>query len=123
MDPKSTAFYRAQTHGETRLKLLESSIFNCHDVIFFIRNNILHPAINSKVKHLADFGILRKFDELIYLGMDIKPKEYEAVVLKMDHLYIGFLIWLASLGLTFVVFLIEIAFFRISRILTKFLKQ
>lgn len=104
-----------ESEGELRMKMMDRKVMSLLVGIAFYRNSFLHSSFNIKIKHVISSGILKKFSRFkakyltkykkqnaLKIGENSNP-----VVLTMEHLSVGFLIWIGMLLISFIIFVIN----------------
>lgn len=96
--------------GKYRWKFLEQTAFSYSEAMMFNRFNYLYSTFNEKINQLITGGFLHHWQEKWTKHRIIteKPPPPDPVVLDMEHLSIGFKIWLIMLGISTMAFIIEI---------------
>jgi len=95
--------------GFTDYKVLEESFLSTHEGIVLVFGHPLNEAINDKISALLESGIMNRWIKQAYSTAKIGgDPEDGPQVLTLDHLFIGFAIWLVALTFTIVVFFIEV---------------
>lgn len=107
--------------GALRMKLLDQRVFSFHQAITFHRHSFFYSSFNKKIKQLKPSGVVNMLQYKIYKAEKMldqyriknsqKLEEKPPVVLTMDHLTIGFLIWIALLLMAFCIFVINFIIF------------
>jgi hypothetical protein len=106
-------FIKNKTEGKTRLKLLDQRIYTQHLGLVFDHHHFLHPLFDKNILRLVDGGIISYWDLNLRVryNYDWKPPDSEPVILTLDHLSVGFLVWVIALVISSVGFLGEIVFY------------
>lgn len=102
----------AASAGKLRIKLMNMKILSLYQSIIFHRHNFLYPSFNKKFEQLRPSGLLKLMNygtlrSSEMYGMQNKQKEGEKaghIVLSMERLSVGFLIWIVMLSLAFCIF-------------------
>jgi len=91
----------------TNYKLLDQSPISAHEGMVLVLGHPINEAINNKITALLESGIM---DYWITNATYLKAEKEDLgpQVLTLDHLFIGFVIWLIALAFAVVVFLIEV---------------
>lgn len=93
------------------VKLLKEGMFKVFKGLQIPRNSVLFESFNNIIKRLLEGGILQIWIKQYY--EDVKKPEQGPTVLTMEHLSVGFFIWLFFLLLAALGFIIE----KISKVL------
>jgi len=91
----------------TNYKMLDKTPISSHEGMVLVFGNPIDDAINEKITALLESGIMDYWiANSTYINADYL--ESGPQVLTLDHLFIGFAIWLIALAFAVVVFLIEV---------------
>lgn len=114
LDEHDKRIKKIMSKGKHRLKLLDQRILRFQHGLAFPLHHFLYPSLSEKVQQLITSGIIEQWETRIKNHRYVieKPPESEPAVLTMDHLEIGFQIWLAMLLIAFIAFLAEIVYYR-----------
>lgn len=97
-----------ESAGKLRLRLMNTKVLTSHFGFTFERHNFLHYSFDEKIKQLKPSGIVEAFYLFDSRIRKRYAKEVESpehlVVLTLDHLFIGFLVWIFMLFIAFAVF-------------------
>jgi len=96
--------------GFTNYKILDQTFLSTSEGITLMFHHLINEAINEKIAALLESGIMIYWIEKAHKEKS-KAGNIESdgpQVLTMDHLFIGFAIWLIALTFTIVVFFTEI---------------
>lgn len=99
----------ATTKGKFERRLLKDTLYVSHYGLKFPKNHFLYETISHKIRHLKACGIIDYWtSEWLKSRYDSQRNEPSgAKVLSMNHLSIGFEVWLVMLCLSLVVFVLE----------------
>lgn len=114
--------------GRLRIKHLDRKVFTVHIGIKFERHSFLHWSFNRKIKQLAESGCIETFNRLETDSHKTSSgraneKQLEPIVLTMDHLNIGFLIWILLLAAATLIFLINLLIYRCCQAKSQYLEE
>jgi len=91
----------------TNYKILDQTPISSHDGMVLILNHPINEAINVIISALLESGIMDHWiANATYLKAD--EEDFGPQVLTLDHLFIGFVMWLIALAFAVVIFLIEV---------------
>lgn len=100
-------------------KILKQSLLTYQNGISMLQNHFLFAATEEVVQRLIPMGIIQhsyEFHNWICLRPIVEPDENDPIVLTMDELEFGFIMWLAVCGLAVVGFIVEIIAFRLQNL-------
>lgn len=99
---------------ETTMKVIVESSFTTHYGMETTHDNFLNQKINRKIIQFVEVGLMDYWKN----KHEPKPKEMLEMgpkILTVEHLAIGFKIWLVCISLSLVAFLIEFVGSKISK--------
>lgn len=100
-----------QSYGDILDRLLKTRISLETSGMLFPRNHKLFEVFDEKIQRLLTAGIIDHYTYEWFRFLDPKRykhlKHYEPKKLKMDQLEAGFVVWLVSIAIAFVVFIVE----------------
>lgn len=104
--------------GAFILNLLDENLMGVHYGKVFEAHHFLLEPFNEMVSVALQAGLIdvfyRDFYETMLGGQYFERhrKKTGPVVLTFDHLYVGFVVWLICIGVSFAVFCLEFFYFR-----------
>lgn len=98
----------AESHLERKLNVLPEPLMTNNVAFFFFRTDFIYEPFNRKLTQLIESGIARKVSDKYESKADSSADESGPVVLTLDHLGIGFVVWLGFLLISFVALLVEL---------------
>ena len=104
-------------------KILKQTLLTYQNGVSMLRNHFLFEATEEVVQRLIPMGIIQHSFELhtwISLRPVIEVEENEPKVLTIDDLEFGFVIYLATCGLSIFGFFCEVFIFRVKSFLGRF---
>lgn len=108
-----------ESPGKLRMKLMDQRVISFYYGLTFHRHSFFYSSFNKKIKQLRPSGVVNKLSYIeeksitkyrIQSTQKFSEKS-DLVVLTMDHLTIGFLIWIVLLLMAFCVFVINFTIF------------
>lgn len=108
VDSETLQFLVQSSNNSFNYTQLQERVSLSHKSFIFFKTDILYSAFNNKLIQLIESGISDRFVDEYSNHDHAEPDSGEPVVLTMEHLGVGFLVWLLFCLLSFVCFLIEV---------------
>lgn len=116
---------KIMSKNEFRMKRLEQRIYGIYHGLRIPTNHFLYPSFNQKIDQLVTGGIIDEWysKQKNHRYVVQKPPKTAPFVLNMNHLSIGFQIWLSLLLVAFLVFLGELSIYWVRKGWRMFLRS
>lgn len=103
--------------GKIKFAVLKEKIITDFLSLTTDKNHFLYESMNRKIVQLVESGVADKYvrEQTIH----IPEEKIGPVVLTLDHLGFGFQIWLGSLTIAFMFFLLEHLYYQGTRRVSK----
>lgn len=102
----------ATQQGKLRLKVMEQRVISLHFGLQLNRHSFLHSPLDVRIRQLAQTGIIANHlvqakDSSVKFAALKEENDKQLVVLSMDHLSCGFIVWIIMLSMAVAQFFLE----------------